>query len=488
MSILIYLLESNEKRAQNIINAVPGKEFQIEVVSQLSELIENIDKSLPDALFIGYKWIQDEVDSLNFLKNHYSLIYGNQIDVNTKLKLYEKGATRVLELREGSETILFLFYNNYLYRQKELKPLIQKYVTYGDLNEFQLRDILLNSILEKRNFIIKIQDNYWPAKIRTYQGEIVEAVCPGHAGEEAALRILQHRSGYFRLQSYAKPQEISTSSISTLGLIVEAEFESEILKQFVKKFGIRNPIFQKSKEYDFDLLTPEEKIFVNKIEEWGELQKILKFSPFSRLKALRYLEKFYQTGAISIDIDRADLLHFGPEDIQFIRERLYKNRQGEGKLIILGYPDSGKTQIIKTLAKIHQAEVKTIQSLDFTHLHLADDLKLSVFGISIDSYFQPVIKKLASNMLACFFILDFRQSENVEYLKYLIQQFIANYHVPLVFALTNVTGDVSKVIAEMREKFEIPDQFDLVPLNPSEFYQIKQLFYHLKDNPAIEEI
>jgi len=74
----------------------------------------------------------------------------------------------------------------------------------------------------------------------------------------------------------------------------------------------------------------------------------------------------------------------------------------------------------------------------------------------------------------------------MEYIKYLIQQIISEYSVPLVFALTNVGDDAQTVTAEMQKALNIPDEFEILPLNPEDFNQIRQLFYNFKNITKIE--
>ncbi|GAB4366509.1 MAG: hypothetical protein Kow0042_06460 [Calditrichia bacterium] len=479
MTSIVYLLEANPAKVKEIQESAPARLHRLQVITDFDELEEIIEKSPPDAVFLDYEQLQAHLEKFRAWPGIISFVFGDEIDFETRSLLYEKGVSRILDGEFASGNILFHILNTQLFRKKELKPLIRKYVSYGQMDDLRFREILLNGVLEKRNLILKIQDMDWPAKIRTYQGEIVEAVCPGKVGVDAALSILQYQRGQFRMRSYMKNKEISTIAASTVALILEAGYEAKILQEFLQKFSFDNPIFQKSERAGTLNLTLEQTQLLEWIDTVHEFQHILWKSPFGVLKTLRLLDELYQIGALTVDLDLSKLKHFTLTDVEFIRQKLFKANMNEGRLIVLGFPGSGKSQFIKTLAGVHRAGMKTSQSLDFTQIQLADDLRLNVFGIAIDSYFQPIMQKLSDSMLACFFLIDFNQTEGTEYNKYLIQQFIANYDVPMVFGITNAGADTTKAVDEVRTRFDIPLDYNIVPVDVDDFHQIRQLFFKL---------
>ena len=88
--------------------------------------------------------------------------------------------------------------------------------------------------MEDSRYILKIQDGEWAAKIKTFQGEIIEAVCPEKVGENAAFCILQNQSGRFRMQTFNKKEVFSRHSISTFGLLIESGYQLDIKQRFFK--------------------------------------------------------------------------------------------------------------------------------------------------------------------------------------------------------------------------------------------------------------
>lgn len=481
MASLIYLLDTNLERAKAIAEKAAEQRLHLEVISKPPDLDRTIEKKSPEAIFVAFDCLENSTD-LNFPGGIFTIVYGDHIDTDCLVSLYQKGVSRVIPWNSRTPGLLFQFYRTHLYRKTELRPAIRKSVSCGTTDPVLSRRILLNAITEQKSCIFKFFHGDWSAKLKICRGEVVEAICPGFKNEDALLFILQQESGDFRMKTYHASQETAALSASAFGVVVEANFQTNISENFLKKFGIHNPIFQKSPQFDTGHLTGEQKEMLNIIDMQNEYRNILHSSPFGKLKTIRFLENLYQLGAVSIDVEKADLLMFNPEDIRFISERIFPQGENEGRLIILGYPDSGKSEVVQLFGKIQQSEVKSIQSVDYTRLRLGEGFLLNVFAISIDSYFQPVMKKLSQNMLACFFLIDYRQDENVEYTKYLIQQIFAKYRVPLVFGISNIRGDIPKAIAGMRKLYEVPSSFEVIPVNPNDFHQIKQMFYHLKDN------
>ncbi len=479
MAVIVYLLEADIDRAKQIVDTFLQSGYQVEPVSELEELSDFIQKKVPDAVYLGYPWIQNKMNQLAFLKPHFSIVYGEDIDIDLKIQLYKIGISRVVSWENGAQYLLEML-RLFNYRQKELKPHIQKNITRGDMREFRLKDMLLSNVPEKRNFIIKISDRQWSAKLRIYQGEIIEALCPGKEGIEAALTILQHNSGTFRLQSYQKPEEVSTSDASTYAVLLESDIEAQYYQEFIDQLGIINPIFSLSQKHNLDSLSDDEKSLIEVVKKHKNLDEILQNCSFGLLKTIRIIDNLYQRGVITVDLEEVNLTRFTEQDINYIQENIFGPQRNEGRLIVLGFPGSGRGEIIQTLANTHQSEIKNIQDFDFTKIQINGKLKLNVFGISVDTHFQPVLKKLSSDMLACIFLIDYTQPDKYEYANYLVQQFLSNYKVPLVIGVTNIQQNPTHCLGEVREKLEIPRKVRVLPLNPEDFHQIRQLLYALK--------
>jgi hypothetical protein len=480
MRLQIYLLEADLEQAKKITDLATANEIQVEAVSGPDELKNYVNRKMPDAVLAGYQWIQPQISGLTFLKDLFTIVYGSQITVKDKIQIYDAGISRVEDWESGGAELLINLLKIHLSAEKEIPDHPETDVTFGSLNDFQLKDIVLNSMFESTNLAFKIDDGSWAAKLRTYQGEIVEASCPEDSGQPAAINILMRNNGSYRMRSYSKPKEISSDSASTFSLLLETDFRRKYLSRFIEQVGTNNPVFKKISGADKINLNSRENELFQKIAVGADLNTLLWQEPSRFLENLRLVEKLIQKGVIAPDLTSAETEKLKPEDIDYIRNKLLKAHKSEGRIAVLGYPENGKFQFIHTLAETFSSPVKSAQGLEFTRIQLTENLRLNFFGMGIDSYFQPVLQKLSSNLVAGIFLLNYEQQQNIDYSKYLIQQFMSSYQVPLVFGLTNVPDHPEKKISEMRDKLDIPQEYDMVPMNTGDFSQIKKIFYHLK--------
>jgi len=481
MPDLLYLFETNLDKAKAIIDVVSGNEYQIELVSELPQLRKFIQHSTPSAIFIGYEWLHLMIDDLRFMREYPTLIYGEQIDSADRIRLYQRGAVQVIDLRDGEEKVLFQIFEMLRYRQNELKNRIIKHVTKGSVENIDLKELLLKSIVERKNLIIKIHDEDWLAKIRLFQGQIVEAVSPGKQGVEAILDVLWRQNGKFRMRSYQKSQEVCTIGASTFALLAEAELESQELKKFLAKFGNNYPILEIANHKNENSIETNEQRLFQLIEKQKNFRSVIAQSPFGLLFTIRLTDSLLERKLLMVSEKERTAEGFSDEDIHYIKNHLFSSGMKEGRLLLFAFPGPEKSQLIQTLAAVQNTQVKTVESVDLTQVQLASDLRLHVIGISIDAHFQKIMQKLAGNMLASVFIIDAQKTDKYEYLKYLIYQFLTTYSVPVVFAVIHIPEDSTTFMREIKTKLEIPKELELMPLDVNDFASIRELFYHLKN-------
>lgn len=480
MPDLLYLFETNLDKAKAIIDAVSGNEYQIELVSELPQLRKFIQNSTPSAIFIGYEWLHPMIDDLSFMGEYPSLIYGEQIDSADRIRLYRKGAAHIIDVAKGEEKVLFQIFQMLQFRQNDLKNRMIKHVTKGNIEDLDLKEILLKSILEQKNIIIKIQDEEWLAKIRLFRGQVVEAVSPGKQGVSAVLDIFWRKSGKFRMRSYQKSQEVCTLGVSTFALLTEAELEFQELKKFLKKFGNSYPLLKITNHQEHPAIGTDKQRLLLLIEKQKNLRSVLARSPFDLLSTIRLTDELLEQNLIEVDREENRGEGFSDEDIRHIRNHLFVSGIKEGRLLVLGFPGPEKSQMIQKLAAVQNVPVKTVESIDITQVQLTSDLRLNIIGISIESHFQKIMQKLTGSMVASVFIIDALKPDKHEYLKYLIYQFLTTYSVPVVFAVIHVPEDSITLVREIKEKLEIPKELELLPLDVNDFASIRELFYHLK--------
>jgi hypothetical protein len=487
MANSIYFIEPDKKFGEQVIQAFSGFGYPLEILPDFTTFFQRMKQKPPEAIYIQHNLLTDTIDLTELLQNHFSVAYGTEIDQDRKLEYYQMGFSRVLDQDFSNPEVLPQFLKVNLYLKKELRPLIVSRITQGNLREFRLIDILYNSLLQKRNIIIKIEDDRWFAKVRTFQGHLVEAICPDHQGIDALLEILRHQTGRLRLQSYEKMQEESRDFCSTFALVNEAKLQEKIFHNFQTQIGNKNPIFRKNSRFKKQFLPyPEEEIY-KLIDGTEGLHTLLRKSSFGLLTTIRSLEKLLKRKAITFDKKKARTNQFSPEDYDLMRERLSIPGRSEGLILILGGADSGKTEFMKTLANISGADLDRLEDTEMFTMPLDENSRLQIVGIPTDADVDSFVRKNMTVISSSLLLINLRNKENFEYIKYFLKQFLANYHVSLVIGFINVPADSKDEIEKVRSELEIPLQIESLEIKPDNFQSIRRTFYQLMDLPLKEE-
>jgi len=168
------MLNRGKKSVTLNLKSEKGRHLFLEMAKRADVVLEGFRPGVMDRLEIGWPRLRQ----VKFSKEYVSFVYGEHIEMDDRLQLYRQGVDRVLEWSDKCATNLFTLAKIRFYRDRELLPYLQKFITRGKLNEFHLADILAKSILEKKNLIFKLLDGDWTAKMRVFRGEVVEAWAP----------------------------------------------------------------------------------------------------------------------------------------------------------------------------------------------------------------------------------------------------------------------------------------------------------------------
>lgn len=479
MASIIYLVEHNQRYAQTIVNTAIKSGYEIFIFSKFLNLLKEINKQQPDAILINFESIPVSDDHLRVLKNFFTIVYGEKIDYDLKHRFYDLSVSRVVSGAYAQPSALVQMLKVDKFCREDLRVMINKTITHTNLTDVQLSDVISTTAMNKRNLVLKFNDENWFAKIRIHQGELVDAHSPGKSGLSAALDILQHPVGHLTMQSFSSENESSNLQTSVFGLLIESQFQIDALKAFQEKFGKADKVFKKKERGWNNNLTVEELYIYKLINETESLQNILRGSPYPMLQTINTLEKLINKDIVTTEEDTAKSEQFTEEDIKVISERLHQGADPQGQILVLSSSNYGKQILIETVANACHTKVHSNNYIDMTQIQLRDNLMLQLLGIPINTYFQQLIKNHKANVLATFFIFDFAQELKFEYKKYFIRQFLTDYEMPAVIGIVNNSKFNEQVVAEFRRKLEIPPEINIVPFDPNNFQQVKQLFYNL---------
>lgn len=481
MTSTIYLLETNKKTAQDIVNYANNSGFEIFTFTNFTSLLKELKNRHADAIFINIDLVPTSDDHLRVLKNYFTVIYGDFIDYDLKHRFYHQGIDRVINTSQNLPMMLVQLLQFDSYSRDELKSLLNKNITVTNLSDVHLKNIVHNAIMNKRNLVIKINDEDWFAKIRIFKGEVIDACSPGREGIDAVLNIFRHSQGQLTLQPFSSEKETSSCNVSTLGMLAEAEYQSRLLMDFQQKIGKKNPILKVDVKTNGNKFSPEEKIILRMVSSQINLQSLVQESPYPLSHTLAVLYHLFNKQVLSVSNSINRQSQFTEEDISIIRSSLNKPDQKYAQILVICSTHRSKRQFLETVAKATNCKVKSNNMIDMTRIYLEEDYALQFIGIHSAINLQKLMLNIKDSIAAIFLIFDFSRELKFEYEKYYIKQIVNNYEFPFVIGLTNLTKFGKRVIEEMRKRLEIPPGIKIVSFDPKNFQQIKQLFNQLTD-------
>jgi hypothetical protein len=482
MAYLVYIADASGQSAEEIEKQLVTAAAESKVFNKYSDLAESLEKNLPDlVLFNASLLAENEVNPELFSKVPV-MVYARDIDIEKRSELYSQGVKRIIIEQENLALHAAAAAKMILYRRDKLRRSRQSSVTYGTLQAFSLQEILKNALLEKKNLIIKVRYKDRDIKLRTFQGHVVNAFATHLSNEDAILKVMQFPSGAYVIRGYQKLDEYSPMSSSTLAILAEAKFEQNEIRRFLEVFGggSGNPAFQEVQTKKHNGLPSEKSETLELVNAHRTFHDILLQSHLPVLKTVRALTSLATRGFIVLAGEGETVETFQPRDIEYIRKELLSESARSGNLVILGMPGTGRSVLIRTLAGMEKGSIKSVRSVDFVRINLQSDLILTTFGISVDKNLLSILERISQSMLACIFLVDYRQKDQFEFLNYLYNRIVQIYPVPFVLGVTNIEGEPEKALKEVRTKFTLPDRIEFLPVNSESFGDVRNLIYKLR--------
>lgn len=487
MKRLIYIGDKDYRISDIFKEKLYSDENLIETFSDLPDVLSKLEKNSPDLILLNENLFPQTKPSREIFANTSLVIYADRMEVEEKLAFYRMGAKRVIIEPMGLVSAVVDASSIILNRHEEFHKVRQQCLNYGILQGYSLQDILQNAFLEKKNLIIKVSNNGWNAKIRILQGHIVNAIAPNLQKEEAVLKTLHLPIGKFIIRRYQKNEGVASVIPSTPAILTQLRSEQKELQEFFEKTGSNNPKFKLAIAEEDLFLEQTEKRLLELIKKYATLQEVQMHSPFPFLKTLRTLSSLFERKLIHPEGIGETFEAFAEKDVQYLQENIFPEDAEEGRIIVMGVPGSGKSDLIQKIAGQPPGKIQSIKYLDFARVKLKENLNLSFLGISIDENFLPVFERLSGAMLAYIFLVDFQQEESFEYTKYLLAKMLQTYDVPLVVGITRVESGVKQALARMRKILEVPDEIALLSINPDSFRDCRELLFNLRKSAQYSE-
>jgi hypothetical protein len=479
MAYIIYLLEHSQRIIQEIVNISIKNGFEIYIFKKFADILIDLKRHRPKSIIINEKLLPDSYDEFLSINNFNIVVYGDTIELDRKLNLYEMRVSRVLELPYFQPGMLIQGLVNQAKFMELLGAESNAPVIRTSLQKFSVSRLLESTLLDEKSFVLKIIDNGWYGYLKVCNGNIEKVRCTNKSGTNALLDILFHSRGDVMVKYFSGSGVNSTAVISTTGILMEYTFQMNRSNAFKSKFNRANPVFQiKSKDIGSQL-SEVEKTILSQIENQQSLKQIYQTSPVSLSSTIDFLEKMIQDGFVEVLDDPRTLEKLPEEDIEMFLAQILPSGQHRGQVLVLGSTESANKAVMESLKNIFSSLLFSNKSLDTCEVSVDSSTKLCFIGIPLEDYLQENLSDVLKYMVGIIYVIDFAQPLEFDYKKYVLRQILTEYQVPVAIGFINLTKMNAEVISEFRRKLEISADLPILSLDPNKFMDMEALIMQL---------
>ncbi len=487
MASIIYLLESGQRAAQSTVNAAIQNGYEIFIFPHFSDLLIDLKTHRPDAIVLNYRLLPETYDELRVISSYFTIIYCEKIGVDTRLNYYQSGINRVLEAEHARPDTIIRLINFHAFCKNELPSRLPKNTVQKPLKDFSLVNFLNRAVNEKKSATMKIFDDGWLARLKVSHGKIVHAWYRGKEKDDAILQLLHHSRGTLSFKEFSDGSDVIPVSSSTYGLIQEFRYEAKKQQEFLDKLHSENPVFTVKRGTGLQDETSYHFHVMSLIESRSSLKKILKETHLNTYNTIRTLQDLLKQEIIEIDSAETPAEEFSDDDREMMLEAFFRPGWERAQVLIVGSSEASKSEMISIIARSGGRKIVQERGVDLTDVPLGHNARLFFLGISMGDELLALLPLLTSQLAGCVFLIDFAQKLSFDYKKYFIRQFLAEYEIPAVIGVINVTKMSEQVVGELRKKLEIPPDIPVLSLSPLNFSGIKTTILGLTKKIPINE-
>lgn len=479
MTYIINLIESEQKNAQTIVNTAIQNSFEIFIFQKFSDLLIDVKKHQPDAIFINEKLLPETYDEFLEINSYFIIVYGQRIDLDARVNYYQMGVDRVLDREYATPQALIELLKKHKDYLSEYSPIQQGDIVHTSFREISLVNMLLESVKEKKSFALKIKDNGWNASLRVIDGKIDTVSCTEKSGVSAILDILYRSRGEIFLKYLPQSDRIARHEFSTSAALLEFQFQQKILEDFEKMLGVPSPIF--GRKSNLENVAPHQKYqqILDLIDEKLTLRKIILASPFSLPQTVEILQDMIEKELVAIDHETMKEGKFTDEEVENLVEGIFSSGKHDGQILVLSFSDEGKKSVIEGISSAFSRPVIVDNLAEICEISLDNVTSLSFMGVSLDTYVKGHIQNSLTELLAAIFIIDFSTPLTFDYKKYFIRQFLTEKSIPAIIGVINLTRLQEEALKELRKILEIPSNIPVISLDCNKISDLRNMVHQL---------
>ncbi len=479
MASTVYLVESREEIAQQVVNRAMENGFEVFIFHRFSDLQAELLQQKPDAVLLHEPMLPEDLTILEVVLPFFSIVYAEELSPDKKVTYYHHGIDRIIDSDCVNSTILIELLKFQLKNSREESAFGRDEVSIKSWKEFDLPAYLRRAVDEKMSFVLKLIDEPWTGKLQLIEGRVRQAYYKGLTGNEAVLQLLHHSGGEVLMKEFSGNPVSLSYATSTFGIIQEYQYEQLYRREFLEKTGLENPLFKLNPEASEIQVTFEESELMATLRPRASFRKITAESPFPFLETLKALQNLLDRKIVGIEHAEISSKEFLEDDLNLISERLYSPARKKGVLLVIGSSEESGELFLKTVAMATGGQVNKNGKLQNSILHLNRSRKLLLVRLTLQDDLPIFMEGLKEEAVGAVFILDLTREFSFDYKKYFIRQFLQEFDIPVAIGVTYAEKEDAQVMDDLVQNLEIPSHIPLLQMNPADFAGVRSLLLEL---------
>lgn len=501
----IYVLDNDPSRVEIFKEHFSNDELEVLHLNDLPQSSQDLISEKTLTTILDYQIIvnaerEEVVLFFKSLKNSNLVVYGVPENASRRLAFYELGARRVYDTSFPLEEICHSM--KWFLHILSISESGQKGYSKGKLEDISLTTLINSLGKESRSGVLKIVTMHNSGKIYFYNGDIDDACVGTFQGQRALLHMLFWNRGTFAFNPVDQEKPLGKITLSNIGLILFGEHLRGRFIEQLEEIGLLFCTIRAINTGDLTVLRPDlDPVFIELLKKPHHLEEILENPVYTCYETVEKLISLKEddfliinepvNGIVSTPIENLTLAPAGfeevvlnPHEITQFKLNIDIDDQNSGKLIIIASPSAAKTEFIRQLTR-SKNPVRKEKHVEVARLSLGGELDLMIYGMVMNEVAIETARKLSGGLIGYIFLVDMNDSDQFEYINYMINHLLGLHPVANVIAVTGLIKAVD--IDSVQSEFVTSLPLNWQACDPDNVGSIRDVLLSLKPIPGPEE-
>ncbi len=300
MALTLYLLENRQKMAQDLVNPAIKGGFEVFIFKTFANLAIDLQDNDPEAILVNAQLLPSTLEGVDILSRHLTFVYGNRIELDFRLDLYQLGIRRVLDSRWVKPQTLINLLKIQDASRGDLSSRYSQAITRGSHKNISLPDQMLDCLMDGKSAAIKLTDNRRFAKIRLQSGHIVDALAGDKKGSGAVFEVLHQPWSQILLKFYEEEEVPAIFGASTFAILEELRYQNRVSQQLMSDLGGPGVILEKVSGENPGNFSREDRKVLGLLDLKQGLKKFFRNDQLPLLRTVRTIQSLNDRGIIKV--------------------------------------------------------------------------------------------------------------------------------------------------------------------------------------------